>query len=186
MRRIMMAGAAVLVLAGCGARNLVLKVDVFSYLPAGSAQQSFGPLAAIPGGFVTGEQAVISDYTVNMLDGLHNAASVSSVSISMQALVVDSTGSGADTLRVYVGDQNTNPMTTAPILVAPIVLQPGITDTVNVSIDGDSRLQQIFTQKQMRLTVTTSLRGPSAGPALNGKFQLNALDATVVAGFSGF
>ena len=186
MRRIVMAGAVALALAGCGARNLVLKVDVFSYLPAGSAQQPFGPIAAIPGGLVTGEQAVVNDYTVNMLDGLHNAASVSSVSISMQALVIDSTGSGEDTLRVYIGDQNTDPMTTAPIFVQPIVLQPGVTDTINVAIDGDSRLQQIFTQRQMRLTLTTSLRGPSSGAALNGKFQLNALDATVVAGFSGF
>jgi hypothetical protein len=186
MQRIVSAGAVALVLAGCGARNLVLKVNVFSYLPAGSAQQSFGPLAAIPGGFATGEQPVVDDYTVNMLDGLHNAASVSSVSIHMQALVIDSTGSGEDTLRVYIGDSNTDPRTTTPVFVAPIVLQPGVTDTINVSLDGDSRLQQIFTQKQMRLTLTTSLRGPSSGAALNGRFQLSALDATVVAGFSGF
>lgn len=168
-------------LAGCGDRRLVLKVDVLSFLDPAATQGSFGPIPAIPGGLVTGEQPLISDLQINLLNGVDDVASVQSVTFSLSAVFHDSTGSGADTMRVYMSDVATDPRTTPPVLTLPIALVPGQTDTVDVAVDGDSRVAALFLQPQVRMTVTTSLRGPASGPDLNGRFHIRALDAVVIA-----
>lgn len=168
-------------LAGCGDRRLLLSVDVLSFLDPATTQGSFGPVPAAPGGFTSGEQPLVDDLQVNLLDGISDVASVQSVTFSLSTAFHDSTGSGADTMRVYMSDTATDPRTTLPVLTMPIVLTPGQSDTVDVVLDGDSRVAALFLQRRMRMTVTTSLRGPSSGADLNGRFHIRALDAIVIA-----
>jgi len=173
-------------LAGCGDRNLILKVDVLSYMQPSQTRVAFGPIPAVPGGFSTGEVALIDDQHINLLAGMGDVVSIDAVTLSLAAMSQDSTGSGADTLRVYLSDEATDPRTTIPVISQAIVFQPGVTDTTRVTVDGDSRVTQLFAGKKVRLTATTSLRGPASGPALNGRLQLIALDAVVVARHSKF
>ena len=55
-RLLMLAVSAVTLalLAGCGDRNLVIAIDVLSYLDPSLTQFAFGPLPAAPGGIATG------------------------------------------------------------------------------------------------------------------------------------
>ncbi|MBI5711473.1 MAG: hypothetical protein HZC42_14400 [Candidatus Eisenbacteria bacterium] len=186
MRRILIVTLAALALAGCGDRHLILNVDVLSYLDPADTQAAFGPVPPIPGGFESGEQPLVSDATINLLEGMNSVAAVQTVSITMAAVVSDSSGSGLDTLRVYASDVDTDPLTTAPLIESAFALQPGVTDTVQVELPADPRVAALFTQRQMRLTITTSLHGPSAGDPLNGRIRLSRLDAVVVAGRKGF
>lgn len=186
MRRIPILALAALALAGCGDRHLILSVDVLSYLDPADTQAAFGPVPPIPGGLASGEQPLVNDATINLLEGLNSVAEVQTVSIAMAAVVSDSTGSGLDTLRVYASDVDTDPGTTPPLIESAFALQPGVTDTVQVELPADARVAALFTQRQMRLTITTSLRGPSAGDPLNGRVRLSRLDAVVVAGRKGF
>ena len=174
--------AALAVMAGCGDRRLVLKVDVLSYMSPSQTQAAFGPVPAFPGGIASGEQPLVDDAQINMFQGLTDVTDIQRVSIAMSAVVMDSTGSGVDTLRVYASDPATSPMSTAPILMAPFALVAGVTDTVEVVLDGDQRINDLFAGKKMRLSVTTSLRGPSSGADLNGRIRIRALDAVVIAG----
>jgi hypothetical protein len=160
----------------------VLKVDVLSYLPPSETQSAFGPVPVIPGGFYTGEQPLVRDVGVNLLEGVTSVAEVRTVSIFMSLLVRDSTGSGVDTVRVYASDPAVDPRATPPIVVVPVVLSPGVADSLEVALDGDARLAELFAGRRMRLTVTTALRGPAGGDALNGWLRMTALDAVVVAG----
>ena len=155
-------------------------------MPQASHQQDFGPVPVVPGGLATGEVAVVDNCPIHLLEGLSQAASIQSVTLTFGALVIDYDGAGEDTVRIYVSDPQTDPRTTAPILSLPIVLSPGQTDTLLTDIAADSRVMDLFSQKQMNMTVTTSLRGPSSGNPLSGRFQLNAFDAVVIAGSKGF
>jgi len=179
--RVLLAAVGVILLVGCGDRNLVLKVDVLSYLDPQMTQVAVGPIPPTPGGFVSGEQEVLSQ-DINLVDGMSSVAEVQGISISMSAEVADSTGSGADTLRLYLSDPAVNPRSTAPVMVVPITLTPGVTDTVAVSVGGDTRVADLFTQKRLRLTMTTSFRGPSSGPDLNARLKMLSLEAVLVAG----
>lgn len=184
--RLLLCTVLATLLAGCGNRNLILKVDVLSYMDPSQTSVAFGPIPPTPGGLSTGEVALIDDQHINLLTGIGDVVMIDAVTISMATVAVDSTGSGEDTLRVYLSDEATDPMTTVPVIFQTLVFQPGLTDTVRVTIDGDSRVAQLFAGKKVRLTATTSLHGPASGPALNGRLHLIALDAVVVARHSKF
>jgi len=181
--RIVLATAAVAALiAGCGNRHLVLNVDVLSYMNPNVTHAEFGPVPPVPGGVYTGEQEIVKDVEVNLVEGTNDVAKVESVSLKMTTIVEDSTGAGEDTLRVYMSDTSVDPMSTPPVVVMPITLVEGQSDTVTVDLAGDTRVAELFTSKRMRMTMTTALRGPSSGNPLNGRFHISALDATLIAG----
>lgn len=184
MRRILLL-AAVLLVAGCGDHNLILKVDVLSFIQPSDRQTDFGPVPAIPGGLVTGEVPVIDDQHISLLQGVSDAANITSVTLTLGALAIDSVGSGEDTVRVYMSDAQTAPRTTPALLTVPVVLTPGATDTLSAVLADDPRVISLFSSRQIRLSVTTSLRGPSSGSDLSGRFRLDRLDAVVVAAYKG-
>lgn len=183
--RAAVATLAVLLAAGCGDRNLVLDVDILSYLDTSTTRIDFGPIPAVPGGLVTGETDVVRDVTVNLLEKPGDLARVHSVSFTVVATVRDSTGSGDDTLRVYMSDVDSDPRTTPPVVALPATLVPGRTDTVTVNVSADPRIVALFDGPQMRLTITNSLRGPASGDPLNGRVELTTLRAVVVANRQG-
>lgn len=173
--------AAAMLMAGCGDRQLVMNVDVMSWVDPASVSGSFGPVPAVPGGLASGEQTLLDGVTIPLVDGIGQVAAVDAVTFRVSAIVRDSTGSGADTLRLYLSDPAVDPRSTLPVIVLPIVLQPGVTDTVIATADGDARVAQLFVDGALKLSLTTSVRGPSSGDPLHGSFRLNALDATVIA-----
>jgi hypothetical protein len=180
-RRALASIAVLLALAGCGDRRLVVHVDVLSYLDPSLTRIDIGPLPAVPGGISTGEMVVIGDRDLNLLDGTGNVSSVEEVSIGMSVVSEDSTGSGADTLRLYLSDTYTDPLSTAPALVLPIALEAGVTDTVAVELPADPRVTALFAGKRMRATLTNALRGPDSGADLNARVRVLRLDAVVIA-----
>lgn len=176
---------AVAPLAGCGDRNLVLNVDVLSFMSASQTAASVGPLPAMPGGVHVPESPLVDALEVNLLEGLTSAVSVRDVAVRLAAEFADSTGAGAETLRVYVSDPGVDPRTTIPVFSVPVALTPGRCDTVRASLQGDPRVAELFTRRRMKLTVTTALRGPTSGADLNARVRLLGLDATVIAGRKG-
>jgi len=173
---------AALLIAGCGSGNLILNVDVLSYLDPSATQMSFGPVPPLPTGFQSGEVAVVDDSEVNLLEGTSSVASVDEVSIRMRVISSCSSGSGADTLRVYLGDNDQDPMAAGPVLTLPIVFTASVTDTLEVETTGDARVADLFTGSSLRVTVTNALHGPSFGDALTSEVRVVALDATLIAG----
>jgi len=176
---------AVAFLAACGNRHLIVQVDVLSYLDPSQTRVDLGPVPAAPGGIYTGEQEIVKDVEVNLVDGTESVAEVQSVSIAMSVIASDSTGSAQDTLRLYLSDTLIDPLTTPPVIELPIPLTPGVTDTVSIDVTTDSRVTDLFGQKRMRVTLTSALRGPDTGADLNARLDVKAIDAVLVAGRKG-
>ena len=84
----MLAFAAAL-LAGCGDRNLVVNVDVLSYLDPSATQFAFGPVPPQPGGFASGEVAIVKDAQINLIERPNDLAKTQSVSLTFAAQVTD-------------------------------------------------------------------------------------------------
>ena len=70
VRRFLLPLAAAALLAGCGDRHLVLRVDVLSFIAPADRQTNFGPIPAVPGGVATGEVALVDNADVSLLQGL--------------------------------------------------------------------------------------------------------------------
>jgi hypothetical protein len=178
---VLVAVVVALGLSGCGDRQLLLGVDALSFTDPATRDLAFGPVPALPDPLLTGELPVFDDLHVNMFGGAKDVVDVQSVTITFSADIADSTGDGLDTLRVYLSDSATSPTTTPPVIVVPIVLAPGQHSPVHAVIAGDPRVNALFTQDKMRVTLTTSLRGPSSGQSLNGRLVVTELRANVVA-----
>ena len=174
--------AALALVAGCGNRDLILRLDIKSFLSPAQSQTSFGPIPAIPGGTWSGEQPLVNDHQINLLEGLGNAVVVKHFEVTLATIVSASSGTGTDTMRVYASDLSTNPLATAPVLTQVLNLLPATLDTVTTVLNDSAHMDSLFTQKAMRLTVTTSLRGPSSGVPLNGTLAIHTFDAVAVTG----
>lgn len=170
--------------AGCGDHSVILKVDLASHLDAGARDVSPPAVPVVsPNGLWTGQQALVNDQHVNMLGGMGDAIDVRDVQLTMTTIATDTTGSGVDTLKVFVSDEATNPLTTSPVIVQYLSFTPGAQSTVVTNLVDNARMTALFAQKALRLTITTSLRGPGSGTApLLCNVRIQSLDAVVVAG----
>ena len=173
--------ALVLLLAGCGGHNVIVKVDILSFMDPASRQQSFGPVPAVPGGLATGETPLL-DQNFNLVQGLSDAVNIQSVSVDVGGTVNTMTGSGEDTVRVYLSDPATNPLTTPPVIVQTLALTAGSVTPLTATLADDPRVNALFSSRQIRVAVTFSLRGPSSGAALTGQLSLTKLLGIIVAG----
>jgi hypothetical protein len=170
-------------LAGCGAHQVILNVDVLSFTP--SLQQPFTGVPDVPANAppISGTHTVVDKQQINLLSGLGDATTIHDVSFRVQTVANATGGSGSATLRVYLSDTNTDPLTTTPILTQQLTFTAGTPDTVTSTIGGNAQLNALFAKKQLQLSIDGTFVGPTSGAALSGaslKFVL--LDAVVIAG----
>lgn len=157
-RAFIVIAVAALALAGCGNHNLVLKVDVLSYLDA--AQTTFNVETVPAVGEVPIAIPIIEDMSISLIEGLDDAAKVKSITLSMGMGVTVASGSGSGRFRMYLSDENTPPLTTTPVMNAPVEFSagsPGIVDATFPDADADAaeqlRVAELFTHKNLRLAV---------------------------------
>jgi hypothetical protein len=163
--------------AGCGDKALILRVDLLSFLSASEKSAHYGP---IPGG-VSDSVVVTPSRAINLLPGIRDITSVSDVAIDAAGTFANTTGSGTGTVKIYVSAEGTDPFTadTTPIVI-PVTLAPATTDTVSVTISGDSQLADLFLGDKAQLGMRVTLDS-AVGPALEGDFTLITLRAIVTA-----
>ena len=174
---------AVMTLAGCGAHQVVLHVDVLSFTP--SLQQPFTGVPDVPPFTppISGTRTVVDKQQINLLSGLGDATTIHDVSFRLQTVANATGGSGSATLRVYLSDTNTDPLTTTPILTQTLTFTAGQPDTVTSTVSGNAQLDALFARKQLQLSIDGTFVGPSSGAALTGaSLKFVALDAVVIAG----
>jgi len=167
---------AVLTLAGCGDHSLILNVDILSFLSASETSGHYGP---IPGGVA--DSVTIVSRSLDLLPGVNDITNVSDVQVTAAAEFANATGSGEATARIYVSAAGTDPFTadTTPI-VLPVTLQPGVTDTVTVTVAGDTELAGLFLGDEAELGIRIAFAAAPGAP-LEGDFRLVTLRAVVTA-----
>lgn len=166
-----------LIAAGCGAKSLILRVDLLSFLSASEKSAHYGP---IPGG-LSDSVIVAPSRSISLLPGIRDITSVSNVAIDAAGQFVNVTGSGSGSIRIYVSAAGTDPFTTdtTPI-VLPFTLAPATTDTVSVTVSGDAELAELFLGDKAQLAIRVAFNA-AVGPPLEGDFNLITLRAVVTA-----
>ncbi len=177
---------AALALAGCGNHNLILKIDLLSYITPADRQVTF-PTPNHTGG-VPIAAAIVPDETINLLEGLNSAAEVKSVTVTGAVAVSVNPGSPAGTgaIRVYLSEATVDPSTTTPLVDQPIALSVG-QQTVPIRLDSSNpAVAELFANRQMRLRVVLELSNPSTTADITGSAALTSLEAVVIAGKKAF
>jgi len=165
-----------LVVAGCGAKDLILRIDILSFLSASETQAHYGP---IPGGLA--DSIVVASRSLSLLPGVKDITTVKSVALDAAGVFANTTGSGTGYVKIFLSAEGTDPFTTdtTPIIL-PVTLAPATNDTVRVSIAGDQQLAALFLADKAQLGIRVSLAA-AVGPAVEGDFTLTELRAIVTA-----
>jgi hypothetical protein len=177
-----LAGALVLVvaiaLAGCGDRNLILRVDLLSFLSAGERATHYGP---VPAG-ITDSAAVVTGRRLNLLPGLESVTNVADVQLEVGAIVTNQTGSGTGRIAVYLSPAGTDPFTTDTTpLIATFAVNGAMADTIETITVGDAELASLFTAKEAELGIKVVLQSGVGVEPLEGDVVLTRLHAIVTA-----
>lgn len=170
--------ACAIALAGCGDKNLILRVDLLSFLSAGERQAHYGP---IPPAFAD-SFAVVSSRRLNLLPGLEDVTQVTDVSLEVGAVVNNLTGAGSGRIAVYLSPEGTDPFVvdTTPI-IGTFNVTGAMSDTIETITVGDSTLAALFTSKSAQLGIRVVLNSNVGVDPLEGDVVLTRLRAVVTA-----
>lgn len=169
--------AVAVALAGCGDKNLILRVDLLSFLDPAERTAHYGP---VPGGLADSVDAVDAR-RLNLLPGLEDVTAVTDVQLEIGAVVANLTGAGTGRVAVYLSPEGTDPFTTDTTpLTASFAVNGAMADTIETITVGDPELAALFTAKQAQLGIRVALQ--SAGPQpLEGDVVITRLRAVVTA-----
>jgi hypothetical protein len=160
---------------GCGNRNLILTVDVLSFLDPSSRQESYGP---IPSGFPQDTVDVFSD-SLNLLPGIGDLSRVASASLKVGASFDNASGAAnAEFLVYFAGADSSDPFKTTPIADIPVQLLPGQVTNVNTEIDASPALAEALTHDRAKVGIRLVFSGTSF--PVQGVETLTQLTAIVV------
>jgi hypothetical protein len=178
-RAFIVIAVAALALAGCGNHNLVLKVDVLSYLSAAQKNIAVGD---VPEGSLTEPVPIVPDMPINLVDGLNDAAKVRSVSLSLGGHVAVESGSGSGKFKLYMSGEGVDPLTTTPVMDVPVTFSPGLPGIVAVETAGSLAVAELFTQKNLHLAMVLDSVVIASPGVTQMTVTLTKLDAVVIAG----
>jgi hypothetical protein len=167
-----------LALAGCGNHNLVLNVDLLSYLDA--SQRTFH-VAEIPVVGEVGAIPIVSDMPISLLEGLNDAAQVKSVTFSLGGRVTVESGSGSGKFKLYLSGEGTDPLTQAPVMNVPVTFSAGEPAIIDATTAGSLAVAELFTQKNLHLAMVLD-SVTIVSPVTNLTVILEKFDAIVIAG----
>ena len=162
---------------GCGDRNLVMKVDVHSFLDASETAGAYGP---VPAG-LSGSTTYTTARDVHLLSGVEGVVSVESVDISLAGVFDNATGAG-DALFVAVFRRPSGEAVDS--LMVPVRLGPAERDTLEAQLTGSAALAELLTGSEVRLDLRLDLAAdapPGNLDPLAGEFALTRFLAVLVA-----
>jgi len=190
MKRTTLAIFAVMLLplllaSGCGDRTLTVNVDVLSFMDSTAVRQDYGDDPPIP----PGPLPVVIDsdpQEVNLSEGLSDLTDIERVDLYISSEFANQTGSAQVVFMVFVSDTLTAPYDdNIPadrfVESEPFHLEPGVTDTLHVSVRGDQRLGELLTSKESRVGIRMRFDPTGSIQPVRGVATLIRFNATVVA-----
>ena len=175
MRRLIPFLLALPLLVGCGNRNLILTVDILSFVDPSMRSEAYGP---IPSGFPNDTIEVFSD-SLNLLQGVGDVTRVASASLDVAASFDNTSGAATgDFLIYFAAADSADPFTTAPIADIPFQLLAGQITNVSTHVDASPALAEVLTHDRAKVGLRVIFNG-TAFP-IQGTETLTKLTATVI------
>ena len=174
MRRLIPIALLLPLLVGCGNRNLILTVDILSFMDPASRAMNYGPIPPSPSDTVE----VFAD-SLNLLQGVGDVTRVASASLDVAASFDNASGAATgDFLIYFAAADSANPFTTTPVADIPFQLLAGQITNVNTHVDTSPVLAEVLTHDRAKVGLRIIFNGTSF--PIQGRETLTLLRATVV------
>lgn len=175
MRRLTLIALFLPLLAGCGNRNLIMTVDILSFMDPATRQVDYGP---IPSGFPNDTIEVFSD-SLNLLQGVGDVTRAVAASMDLAASFDNTSGAATGDLLIYLASaDSTDPFTTTPFADVPFQLFAGQVTNVSTHVEASAALAEVLTHDRAKVGVRVVFNG-TAFP-IQGTETLTKLQATVI------
>lgn len=168
--------------AACGTRQLVLSVDLLSFISAPSRTTAFTTPVPPPVAVHT-TVTMVDNQRMTLFEGLSNLTESPSIDLNA-ALQVTGTRDQADaTLKLYIADDGADPRSTPALFSTPVHIANGQTNTVSFALSSlspseQARVADLVTHNAVQVGIDVDLSVPAlTQPA--GTITLTLLDATV-------
>ena len=163
--------------AGCGDRNMVLTVNLLSFIAPADRSGGYGP---IPAGLV-GTSVDLIDQDVTLLPGLSSVVDVESATLRIGMRFENQTGSASGHVLVYLApSDSTSAFGVPPLADIPVTLAPNDTVQVATEIASSPALAAALTQEHARLGVRVSFDTTGSLSVLQGSETTEELLGIVV------
>ena len=174
MRRLIPIALLLPLLVGCGNRNLILSVDILSFMGPSTRVVNYNVPVPIPSDTVE----VFAD-SLHLLQGVGDVTRVAAASLDIGASFDNATGAATGNFLIYfAAADSATPFTTTPIANIPFQLLPGQITNVNSHIDASPALAEVLTHDRVKVGLRVIFNG-TAFP-IQGTETLTKLLATVV------
>jgi len=174
VRRLIPIALLLPLLVGCGNRNLILTVDILSFMDPASRAMNYGPIPPSPSDTVE----VFAD-SLNLLQGVGDVTRVASASLDVAASFDNASGAATgDFLIYFAAADSANPFTTTPVADIPFQLLAGQITNVNTHVDTSPVLAEVLTHDRAKVGLRIIFNGTSF--PIQGRETLTLLRATVV------
>lgn len=163
--------------AGCGDRNMILTVNLLSFIAPADRAGGYGP---VPAGLAATNVDLVNQ-DVTLLPGLSSSVDVESASLRIGMRFENQTGSASGHVLVYLAPPDAaSPFSVPPLADIPVTLAPNDTVRVATEIASSPALAAAFTQEHARLGVRVSFDTTGSLSVLQGTETTEELLGIVV------
>ena len=174
MRRLIPFALLLPLLMGCGNRNLILTVDILSFLDPASKVVNYNIPVPIPSDTVE----VFSD-SLSLLQGVSDVTRAVAASLDIAASFDNTSGAATGNLLIYIAAaDSSNPFTTTPIADVPFTLLAGQITNISTHVDASASLAEALTHDKAEVGLRVVFNGTSF--PVQGTETLTQLLATVI------
>ena len=166
-----------LLIAGCGNKDLILTIDLLSYVDQSDLSTDYGPIA--PGTPTT--TAELLEVEANLLQGIGDATTVKSAKLSVGADFVNTTGSATGSFQVFISELDSgDPFARDPVADFPVTLQPSHTTTIDEEIAVTAEQLDALLNDEAWFAVRVTYNTQGSADDLEGTVTLTKLIAILV------
>ncbi len=174
--------ALTLTAAACGTRQLVLSVDLLSFVSAADRDTTFATPIALPAA-VTTTLALVDNQRMTLFEGLNSVVESPSIDLDAAMSVTGTRDSADATLKVYIAEEGQDPRSTSALFSTPLRIRNGQTSTATFSLSSlseseQARVADLVTHSAVQVGIDVVLSIP-ANTRPGGTVTLTQLDATV-------
>jgi hypothetical protein len=145
-----------MLLPQCSKSTITLNVDILSFFEEEDKDLEYGEDPVIPG---YGPEISVKSPTqvISVPEEMSSNGTIEDINMLFTLNIANETGQAQAEFRVYACDKDLNPFFTPPILAEEMILEPDSTYTLEMTVEGDERLYQLFTKDEIYFAAEISV-----------------------------
>jgi hypothetical protein len=168
-----------LFLIHCSKGTLSVNVDILSFFAEEDTQLEYGEDPVIPG--FGPEISIKSPIQIIPLDGdITAAGEVERVYINVGIEISNETGEAEGEFRIFMCETGLDPFLTTPVIEEDVVITPDTTYILDITMEGDDRLLQLFKKEEIYVAAEVYLYPGQLEDDIMGAMTMNELSAIVI------